>query len=96
VGFQGFKVTRFQGYRFKVFKETRIRVKVSPWTSVKIWILKIGLLKDLLNGGCDSTHLHYHLKEIPQILKHNYHQYVDITCVGHGGHMVPPRSPIDF
>lgn len=50
MGFLGYK---FQGYRFKVFKETQIKVSVSSGTCVGILILKTGLPKDLLCMGCD-------------------------------------------
>jgi hypothetical protein len=77
-------VTRFHGYRFRVFKETRIRVRVSSQIGVKILIPKTSLPKGLLGQGCSfdhQPHLHYHLREILQISN------VNITRVGHEGHV---------
>jgi hypothetical protein len=71
MGLQDFKVTSL---RFS--RETRIRVRVSSQTGVEIWISKTGLSKGLLGKGCGSNHLphlHYHLREIPQVLKEKYH-----------------------
>jgi hypothetical protein len=40
-----------QGYRFRVFREIRIKVRVSSWTSVGIWILEVGLLEGFTRWG---------------------------------------------
>jgi hypothetical protein len=45
----------FKGYKFRVFRETQIRVGVSSQTSVEIWIPKIDLLEGLVGGGAVPT-----------------------------------------
>jgi hypothetical protein len=45
-------VIRFRVTTLGFLGETQIRVKVSSWTSVRIWILETSLLEGLLGGGC--------------------------------------------
>ncbi len=53
----------FKGYRFWVFKETWIKVRVSSWTIIRIWIPKTCLLKDLLKGAILTTYPTYIITE---------------------------------
>jgi hypothetical protein len=51
VGLKDFRVTRFKVITLRL-REIHIRVKVSSWTSVRIWIMETSLPKGLLGEGC--------------------------------------------
>ncbi len=51
MGLKDFRVTRFKVITLRL-REIHIRVKVSSWTSVRIWIMETSLPKGLLGEGC--------------------------------------------
>jgi hypothetical protein len=51
VGLKDFRVTRFKVITLRL-REIHIRVKVSSWTSVRIWIMETSLPKGLLGERC--------------------------------------------
>jgi hypothetical protein len=52
MGLQDFRVIRFRVTTLGFLGETQIRVRVSSWTSVGIWIVETSLSKGLLGEGC--------------------------------------------